>query len=135
MDNKQNYQGNITLPPLGGETVKPIGENYNKHSSQEVAKNNSDLPQTVMPPIDINAINFAPPAGPVGQAGASTSAVTSSNDAAESSIPKEWIVKAKAVISQTHDDPHVQNLEINKLKAQYMKKLYNIDIKIPDDES
>jgi len=135
MDNKQNYQGNITLPPLGGETVKPTVESYNKTSSQEVAKNNFDIPQAVLPPIDINAINFAPPATPVSQVGATTSAVTSSNDATESTIPKEWIVKAKAVISQTHDDPHVQNLEINKLKAQYMKKLYNIDIKIPDDES
>lgn len=45
-------------------------------------------------------------------------------------IEKEWVNKAKAIVAQTRTDPYAQNSEMNKFKADYMKKRYNKDIKI-----
>ena len=47
-------------------------------------------------------------------------------------IEKEWVVKAKQIVSATRDDPHTQNREINRFKADYLKKRYNKDIKLED---
>lgn len=47
-------------------------------------------------------------------------------------IEKEWVVKAKEVIAATKADPYKQVLELNKLRADYMKKRYNKDIKLPE---
>ncbi len=47
-------------------------------------------------------------------------------------IEKEWVVKAKQVVSETRGDPYKQVRELNKLRADYMKKRYNKDIKLPD---
>ena len=44
-------------------------------------------------------------------------------------IEKEWVLKAKAIVVHTHGDPYKQNKEINKIKADYIKKRYNKDIK------
>ncbi len=44
-------------------------------------------------------------------------------------IEKEWVAKAKEIVDRTHGDPYVQNKEINKMKAEYIKKRYNKDIK------
>lgn len=47
-------------------------------------------------------------------------------------IEKEWVVKAKAIVAQTRDDPHAQNKEMNKVKADYLKKRYNKDLKVSE---
>ena len=44
-------------------------------------------------------------------------------------IEKEWVLKAKEIVARTHGDPYEQNSEINKIKADYIKKRYNKDIK------
>lgn len=45
-------------------------------------------------------------------------------------IEKEWVVKAKQIVAATKEDPHTQNKEINRFKADYLKKRYNKDIKL-----
>jgi len=45
-------------------------------------------------------------------------------------IEKEWIVKAKAIIEKTSDNPALQNVEINKFKADYLKTRYSKDLKV-----
>ena len=45
-------------------------------------------------------------------------------------IEKEWVEKAKAIVAQTRHDPHAQNQEMNKFKADYMQKRYKKDIKV-----
>ena len=47
-------------------------------------------------------------------------------------IEKEWVIRAKAIVLQTKDDPHTQNKEMNKVKADYLKKRYNKDLKISE---
>jgi hypothetical protein len=45
-------------------------------------------------------------------------------------IEKEWVEKAKQIVEQTKDDPHRQNEEINRVKADYLKKRYNHDLRV-----
>ena len=40
-------------------------------------------------------------------------------------IEKEWVDKAKEIVSKTAHDPYLQNQEITKMKAEYLKKRYN----------
>jgi len=49
-------------------------------------------------------------------------------------IEKEWVDKAKEIVGQTKEDPRKQNHNVSLLKADYMKKRYGKDIKIPDDK-
>jgi len=48
-------------------------------------------------------------------------------------IEKEWVDKAKQIVAQTSHDPYLQNKEINKVKADYLKKRYNKDLKLVDE--
>lgn len=48
-------------------------------------------------------------------------------------IEKEWVDKAKKIISQTKDDPYQQEKQVSKLQADYLKKRYGKDVKIAGD--
>jgi hypothetical protein len=50
-------------------------------------------------------------------------------------IEKEWVIKAKAIVERTKYDPHQQKTEISNIKADYLKKRYNKDIKVTSSES
>ena len=82
----------------------------------------SDFPAT-NPLLNINPP--ADPATPVNSP-ATKNLTAADNDL----IEKAWVEKAKAIIAQTKTDPHRQNNEINKIKADYQKKRYNRDLKI-----
>lgn len=48
-------------------------------------------------------------------------------------IEKEWVLKAKEIVARTSQDPYQQNKEVEKMKADYLKKRYNKDIKLTED--
>jgi len=43
-------------------------------------------------------------------------------------IEKEWVDKAKKIISQTKDDPFRREYEVGKLQADYLRKRYGKEI-------
>lgn len=49
-------------------------------------------------------------------------------------IEKEWVEKAKKVISLTSNDPYVEAKELGKLKISYMKKRFNKELPIQEDK-
>lgn len=49
-------------------------------------------------------------------------------------IEKEWVLKAKQIVQHTYDDPYTQQAEISKMKADYMKKRYNKEVKIAESQ-
>lgn len=58
-----------------------------------------------------------------------TQAVASDSDmplaaADEDLIEKEWVDKAKKIVAETKDDPHMQEKEVGKLQADYLRKRY-----------
>lgn len=48
-------------------------------------------------------------------------------------IEKEWVLRAKQIVDHTREDPHEQQRALSQMKADYMKKRYNKDIKLADD--
>ncbi len=48
-------------------------------------------------------------------------------------IEKAWVRKAKEIVNQTTGDPYNQNKQINKVKAEYIKKRYDKDIKVSEE--
>ncbi|OGL30790.1 hypothetical protein A3F37_04210 [Candidatus Saccharibacteria bacterium RIFCSPHIGHO2_12_FULL_41_12] len=47
-------------------------------------------------------------------------------------IEKEWIDKAKHIVEQNSSDPFEQQKMISQVKAEYIKKRFNKDIKKSD---
>lgn len=48
-------------------------------------------------------------------------------------IEKEWVLKAKEIVEHTKHDPYQQNKGVERLKADYMQKRYNREIKLTED--
>lgn len=51
----------------------------------------------------------------------------------EDLIEKEWVEKAKKIISETKHDPYAQEQAVTKLQADYLNKRYGKVIKLPPD--
>ena len=86
--------------------------------------------QSQQPLVQADAQQMQPPtpaADDVPQSAAGSSALMADDT---DLIEKEWVIKAKAIVAQTKDDPHQQNREMNKVKADYLKKRYNKDLKL-----
>jgi hypothetical protein len=127
--------------------------------SQEAKKDNFELPsptaslpeaaalapekgqvheqKTTAAPADPAAAAASPAADPAAVTGAtaalaaSVSASTQGLAAEDADlIEKTWVEKAKQIVAETRGDPYTQNKEINKVKADYIKKRYNKDIKL-----
>ncbi len=49
-------------------------------------------------------------------------------------IEKEWISKAKRIVEQTKFDPYLQERAVSRLQADYMKKRFNKDVKLPEGD-
>jgi hypothetical protein len=43
-------------------------------------------------------------------------------------IEKEWVDKAKRIVADTRDDPHLQDEKVNKLQADYLKKRFGREL-------
>ncbi len=50
-------------------------------------------------------------------------------------IEKEWVNKAKKIVEQTKTDPFLQERAVSRLQADYMKKRFNKDVKLPKEEA
>ena len=48
-------------------------------------------------------------------------------------IEKAWVVKAKAIVDQTRNDPHEQSNEISKIREDYQSKRFKTKLKIDQD--
>lgn len=44
-------------------------------------------------------------------------------------IEKEWVEKAKQIVHSTQGDPHAQSQRLSEMKADYIKKRYNREVK------
>lgn len=51
----------------------------------------------------------------------------------EDLIEKEWVDRAKKIIASTKNDPYLQEKEVSKLQADYLKKRYGKEIKLPTE--
>ncbi|MEI6480767.1 MAG: hypothetical protein WCO19_00505 [Candidatus Saccharibacteria bacterium] len=104
--------------------------NIQMPNNQGVNSFNPIDPQApVSRPLDAGMLAATQPQAPGGQAGSQFAPVIA-DDA--DLIEKEWVTRAKMIVAKTKDDPREQNKEINKFKADYLKKRYNKDIKVSE---
>lgn len=82
---------------------------------------------TVQPPKPTLA-PLAPPIHPLMPSDGNPSTASD-----EEVIEKEWVDKAKKIITQTKDDPYKQEKEVSKLQADYLKKRYGKEIKVVEN--
>lgn len=47
-------------------------------------------------------------------------------------IEKEWVDKAKRIVTATKDNPHQQEKEVSRLQADYLMKRYNKKVKLSE---
>lgn len=89
-------------------------------------------PVMTTPALDLPVPSAPAPAAPVNlthsQVSGQTPAVADDADL----IEKEWVQKAKEIISETQNDPHLQSKELNIFKADYMQKRYNKVLKLSE---
>lgn len=140
-----NYQPSHELPPPSQEGFKKSApEGGPEHPMQaEVASKKAEQYPTVnsqtpvipaMPvgtaPKDPPSLTTAPGSVPVTRIPISDGP-TVANDS--DLIEKEWVNKAKFIVESTRIDPHRQNKELNKFKADYIRKRYNKQLKVSED--
>lgn len=135
-----NNQISNELPQIQttGNTPYPAQQNIEQPGNSNPverqappAGNFAPQPQQ-QPAFAQQAIPQQPPVTPQqGTQSASAAMPTIADDA--DLIEKEWVAKAKEIVARTKNDPYMQNKEVEIMKADYMKKRYNKDIKLTDD--
>lgn len=114
-------------------------------SQQTNPTNQQDVPDDMLPPVSQGAQSSGqplsaapPPVPPPSGMQHDDSQQTIPNSRALIPVPeeagdndlieKEWVLKAKQIVEHTSEDPFVQQQELSKIKADYMKKRYNKDL-------
>lgn len=142
---EQDHTPAFELPPT--QPVENARDTVpEQHQAPEKTEKQSNIAleqgavQSTPPPITTHFSDNQPMAGHVPQQSVGGSGLASITGAAgppiaddADLIEKEWVAIAKDIVAKTAHDPHLQNKEINKFKADYMKKRYNKDIKLSED--
>jgi len=141
--NDNHYQPGSELPHPATKAIDFTVPETAKHqpAKAEQASKAAELPQLhpgqqpgSVSQLPTSRLPLAPPAQSPPTV-VSQTIPTDAPDMAEDNelIEQEWVHKAKAIVDRTKDNPHLQNQEINKFKADYIKKRYNKEIKVNED--
>lgn len=117
------HQGaSVERAPAAQEVDRPAGESANQNSGMPLP---TPVPQPVTRAAPVATTTDQPVATDIG-----------APDLADDVdvIEKEWVDKAKQIVKANVDDPAKQNHDVSMLKADYMKKRYGKDIKVPEDD-
>ncbi|HSX53185.1 MAG TPA: hypothetical protein VLF90_02330 [Patescibacteria group bacterium] len=138
-----HYQPSPNLPaPTPGTSEGTVEHNTSVKAPDahaETASVAAELPQnSIAPPAPVAPpayVPAAPPPLPVNSPAQDLATSANSPASADDTdlIEQEWVHKAKAIVDRTREDPHLQNKEINKFKADYIKKRYNREIKVTEE--
>lgn len=124
-------------PGLSLPEPMPIGEKQDHIEKQQVSS-----PEVSNAPQNFTGIALSPPALPTLPKDNPSPQFAAQNNHGAGAMPmaaddsdlieKEWVSKAKEIVEKTKEDPHEQSREISYLKADYLKKRYNKDIKVSE---
>lgn len=139
---QQSYQPNPDLPrpEVLGET--PLHKQENLPTTGRSSEVQSGLveqplssPPPLTPPPGLDPASYADDDSAASQPmGTGNSQGGTGPHQAEDSdlIEKEWVMRAKAIVEQTKNDPYQQNKQINHFKADYVKKRYDKELKVSE---
>ena len=120
-NNYEQQQGSEQSPEV--PSYKPeVGPEQQQEQKQQVAP--------TQPEVDPSQIALPTPVQPVPNQDDSTVSTDDMPQVAadEDLIEKEWVDKAKQIITETKEDPHLREKEVGKLQADYLKKRYGKDL-------
>ncbi len=136
MEHEANNSGSFTELPQPQETPGQAMSENNPAVQPEAVGMQAPTTTPQSQKMDPVAIPIPQPLPPIGSTTVQTDQASAQSSALMADdadlIEKEWVVRAKAIVTQTKDDPHKQNQEMNKVKADYLKKRYNKDLKISE---
>jgi hypothetical protein len=82
-------------------------------------------------PVDNSLTEGGAKSDTADQASQNTTSIPIPPEAEDSDlIEKEWVERAKQIVAHTRHDPHEQQKALSLMKADYMKKRYNRDVKV-----
>jgi hypothetical protein len=90
----------------------------------------AEAPQLVLPPPVVIPTQPVPAADDTTPQATSDDAPLVAND--DDLIEKEWVDKAKKIISETKDDPYRREKEVSRLQADYLQKRYGKELGAAD---
>src|SRR5581483_5365262 len=129
--NRGETPANFELPP---QLTSPEDESQQERPAEapasrpETSGNRPQAPALPAIPQDIPAADQPIIAAPPQDVGATAPADTNALQNPDR-IEHEWIDKVKNVVANTRDDPHAQKAQMSKVKAQYIQKRFNKQIK------
>jgi hypothetical protein len=130
--NRGEAPANFELPP---QPPSPEGETKQEQSVEapaarpETSGNRPQAPALPSVPQDIPAADqplIAAPPQDVTVPSPDGSPKAGDNP---DQIEREWIDKVKGVVASTREDPYLQKDQMSKVKAEYIKKRFNKQIK------
>lgn len=134
--NQDSSQPGFELPPPMSDNSESATAGYEAPTGtpEQSLSPLPGNPSQQATPAPAQPLPQASPVAPIpptaSQQGQNVAAPMSADD--NDLIEKEWVIKAKQIVSATKDDPYTQNKEMSKFKADYLKKRYNKDIKVED---
>lgn len=127
------------LPPLPTEEMAPNTTPTPEYQSPELVSEKQSAQAIETGTSQPTGTAAQPPATPIQQNDQQpadqpsidpmTPIIADDNDL----IEKEWVLKAKEIVARTRHDPYLQNKEVERMKADYMKKRYNKEVKVTED--
>ena len=109
----------IILPEQG---IEKGAERYEQRAEASAISSDVGLTTTIPTPVVTQPVV-------VGSTTLSTSPLVANDD---DLIEKEWVDKAKKIISDTQNDPHLREKEVSKLQVEYIKKRYGRELGVTD---
>ncbi len=127
----------VELPnPLSPEQIPEVGSRADVYSEQVSSRQLEQVAKSAAPgPVNVQqAAQSQPLPNPFNAPAGGMNGVTASPQIADDTdlIEKEWVERAKRIVEHTKHDPHLQTQEMHTMKADYIKKRYNKDIKLSD---
>lgn len=110
-----------SLPPINTQFERP-GQRIEQAAEAGARTADIAAPAAIAQPIAPQVPMQAPmPQQPTPVATTATPLVAADEDL----IEKEWVDKAKDILSKTKDDPYARTAQINDLQRDYLQKRYN----------
>ena len=136
--NPQSHETGLNLPPpIAPEQMPaPNAQEAPKEGIENGVQSMEASPAAQQPAVPAMTMSPLPVAPPMPQPAAQSDDFSTTNSDATASIDdndlieKEWVNKAKAIVERTRDDPHKQSEELSGVKAEYMKKRYDKNVKV-----
>ena len=120
----------VSKEPIEGQEV--LREKAIEQRPQTEAAKTRQTPQFVPP--DTQGLSVQGISSPAPTSTSSQKSLTPDLTAQDSDlIEKQWVIRAKSIVSQTQDDPFTQKKQMSRIKADYIKKRF--DKTIPADDA